>query len=154
MTIDLTPHIDTLRHHHGNLHLAVISKEDFAKHKALLVSWGAVQVSELPDGRAVLGEVRKPLEILNVLYEFRISATTWIELRRFDDRYEEAAYVTDMDGRYVRVQTGMLNDLFGYVAVQSPSLLDMDQAFEDVQLPALRNFEASYERIAATPARL
>lgn len=112
-----------------------------------------MQVNELPDGRAAINKPQSPAEILNLLYEISVQATAWIEVHEYDDRYEESAYVADINGRYVRVQTGMLDDLFGYVAVQSPLQSDIPTAIEDIHFRSSGRFDAIYERIAI-PARV
>lgn len=152
MIIDLTPHLETLRRHHGRVYIAIVSKKDSEQLKGEFTSVRSeLQFGTLPDGRATVASRGNSDQIRSFLFIKGISVDTWIDLREEDEHYEEATYVTDMDGRYVRVQTGMLDDLFGYIAVQSPRFGDADTVIEDIEIKSDGRFDALYERIA-TPA--
>jgi hypothetical protein len=154
MRIDLTNLLSKLRRTHGIITVAVLSKADCDFVLANPGVHGKLTFDVFSDGRATISSLSGPNPIEEYLRNRRVHAESWIVLHEFDDHYDEATYVGDASGQYVRVQTGMLDDLFGYVAAQSRSLADVDDALESAQLPSVTDFDATYERLVDSPARV
>jgi hypothetical protein len=167
MIIDITPMLDRLRAVHGTITIAVIDKPmsiRFAEaltpttqqyHQSVNDHAGRnpLQFNQLPDGRTAVVTHGTSENLQSFLYMEGVPVEAWIQLSEYDDYYEEAAYVANFGGRHVRVQTGMLDELFGYIATQSSRIGDTLDANEDIQLKSTGRFETLYERIAA-PARV
>ena len=150
MTIDLNPFLDSLRQTHGIVYVAILSGEDYDCYTQLTKPHDGIWAVELSDGQVALASFSSANQMTERFYPCGIAPKSWIELREFDDRFEEATYVADIHGRYVRVQTGMLDDMFGYIAVQSRQLSDTTIAIEDIQFKSSGRFDAYYEKLAAS----
>lgn len=150
MTIDLNPFLNSLRQTYGIVYVAVLSGEDYDCYTQLTKPHDDIWTAELPDGQIALASFSSTNQMTERFYLCGIAPKVWIELREFDDRFEEATYVADIHGRYVRVQTGMLDDMFGYIAVQSRQLPDTTTAIEDMQFKSSGRFDTYYEKLAAS----
>lgn len=149
MPANLESFLDTLRRTHSTISVAIISPMDYSDFRDLAGQNDHVHASELPDNSIAVAVFGDTEQITKPFYMCGIAPKHWIELREFDELFEEATYVCNMSGRYVRVQTGMLDDSFGYIAVQSSCLSDMDIVMEDFQIQSTGNFDARYEKLAS-----
>lgn len=150
--INLTSLLNILRHTHNTLTVAVLSTQDATFYKHHRGDADQLPLIELEDGRTALFTIEEPEKLERHLQLRAMIPESWVRLCVFDDKYDEVVYVTNIDGRYVRVQTGMLDEYFGFVVVQSVNRGDDGAQFiEDRDLLSPAEFDAKYERLAVAP---
>ena len=149
MIIDITPQLDALRHLHGIVNVAVLGKPESLR-CAEALSRSQFNCETLPDGRTKIF-IRGTHEGLQALLSQEgVTAETWIVLVEDDERYDEATYTATIDDRAVEVRTGMLDELFGYIAVQSSDLEDVYDAIELHSFRPAPDFDDKFTRVAVS----